>query len=99
MKRVVGIFAVIAVCTCVLLPAGQAGAMFSFGLPRDDACLDQFYPAPCVFPPVCSACAVPCRIPGIQCQAVPCAIVTACPSKRLPCHGVSYGANPYPIFR
>ncbi len=59
----------------------------------------QGYGPRCIFPPVDSPFAVPCRDPLPQGQAVPCAFKTACPSKRLPCYGVSYYWNPYALFR
>ena len=99
MKR---IFLVLVLMTVASTPAfafSIAPAQFTFGLHRDAACLNQCVNAPCDFPPVLNPCAVPCRAPGIQGQAVPCAFDTACPAGRLPCHGVSYGANPYPLFR
>jgi hypothetical protein len=80
------------------LGIGKCG-MPTFGIQRDWQCFNQFYEAPCHFPPADNPCAVECRPPGIQEQSVPCAFDTACPSGRFPCHGVSYGANPYPLFR
>jgi hypothetical protein len=77
---------------------GEALTMFSFGCNRDAKCLNQFYDPPTCFAPALNPCAVPCRPPALQKQAVPCAYDTACPSGRLPCHGVSYGNNPYPLF-
>ncbi|MEW6350300.1 MAG: hypothetical protein AB1646_14630 [Thermodesulfobacteriota bacterium] len=81
------------------LGGGSALAQHSFGLDRDEAPLQQSYRPPCVFPPLPSPCAVGCKEAVPQAQAVPCAIKTACPSKRLPCHGVSYYWNPYDLFR
>ncbi len=83
----------------VVAVAQISDARFSFGLHRDSDCLAQCDAAPCYFPPVMNPCAVDCRPTGIEKQAVPCAFDTACPSLRLPCHGVEYSANPYPLFR
>ncbi|AFM25511.1 hypothetical protein Desti_2841 [Desulfomonile tiedjei DSM 6799] len=94
MKIISGLL--IMVMVVAFAPISHAG--FSFGLQRDSDCLTQCRQAPCIFPPVMNPCAVDCRIPGIQKQAVPCAFDTACPSVRLPCHGVDYGCNPYPLF-
>ncbi len=85
--------------TVIVVPAAQALPVFSFGLHRDSACLDGFFDAPCKFLPIESPCAVPCRAPGIQPQSVPKCVKTACPSKGLPCYGMVYGSNPYPLFR
>ncbi len=98
MKRV---FLALLLVTVASMPAFSfliVPPAFTFGLDRDAACLNQCVNAPCYFPPVLNPCAVPCRPPGIQIQAVPCAFDTACPSVRLPCYGVSYGDNPYPLF-
>ena len=100
MRRLISTFVVFAVISVLLVaPSVHARGKFSWGWNRDSAWLDRYYPAPCMFPPIPSPCAAPCRWPGIQCQSVPCAFETACPSRKLPCHGVSYGYYPYPIFR
>lgn len=105
MKRVRLLFAVLV--TISIVPVGAQAWQILPSLKccipsccnRDADCTDAMFPAPCVFPPVPSPCAVPCRPPGLQPQAVPCAFETACPSLPLPCHGVSYARNPYVIFR
>jgi hypothetical protein len=111
MKRIFLIFVLAAVCCLSVFPTSAVSAMAwprlgigtgaipTFGIQRDWQCFNQFYEAPCFFPPADNPCAVECRPPGIQEQSVPCAFDTACPAGRFPCHGVSYGANPYPIFR
>lgn len=99
MKRAALAVSLLTLLSILYIAPESNAARFSFGLPRDSACLDAYYPAPCVFPPVCNPCAVPCRPPCLQPQAVPCAFKTACPSRRLPCHGVSYGKRPYHLFR
>jgi len=99
MKRACLIAFLIIVATTFAAASDTGTKKFSWGCPRDVAWLDAFYPAPCIFPPIASPCAAPCRAPGIQGQSVPCAFNTACPSSRLPCHGVEYGAYPYPLFR
>jgi hypothetical protein len=99
MKRIFLVLALLTVASTSAFAFSIAPAQFTFGLNRDAACLNQCVNAPCDFPPVLNPCAVPCRAPGIQGQAVPCAFDTACPSGQLPCHGVSYGAYPYPLFR
>ncbi len=97
MKRMVVIILLLLVCSVALFST-TASAICTFGCYRDAKCINQFYEAPCHFPPADNPCAVPCRPPGFQEQAVLCAFKTACPSVQLPCHGVSYGAFPYPIF-
>jgi hypothetical protein len=99
MKRVFFALAVLAVSLSLLISFVSMASSGLFSNPRDLARLDRRYPAPCIFPPIDSPLAVPCRPPGLQVQAVPCAFDTACPSVKLPCHGVSYGNNPYPLFR
>jgi len=103
MKRMAVIIALVTVGLVVLSSTAGLAAMFTFGCYRDGQCInrlyDRFYGAPCHFPPADNPCAVPCRPPGFQEQAVPCAFKTACPSEQLPCHGVEYGAFPYPLFR
>lgn len=98
MKRVSVLLALFVVASAVSLSSESSAKPLAIGH-RDTAGLDRHYPAPCLFPPVANPCAAPCRPPGIQCQSVPCAVKTACPSSRLPCHGVSYGDNPYPLFQ
>jgi hypothetical protein len=99
MKRVALVFALVVIAAAVVLtPAVRAWECPVFG-ERDTWRADRKHPAPCIFPSVENPCAVHCRPPGLQPQAVPCAYRTACPSLKLPCHGVSYGCNPYPIFR
>jgi hypothetical protein len=71
----------------------------TWGCQRDAAMCSACVPPPCQFVPVMNPCAVPCRPPELQPQAVPCAFKTACPSIALPCYGVSYTDNPYPIFK
>jgi hypothetical protein len=97
-RTAVLLVAVIALFVSASSPCA-AQERFSFGLDRDSECLDRNYPSPCIFPGIDSPCAVPCRPDGLQCGSVPCAFETACPSQRLPCHGVSYGNNPFPLFR
>ncbi len=92
-------FIVIAMGFVLLIGSTAAAQQFTWGCPRDWAGCGKGEFAPCEFPPMLNPCAVPCRPPDIQKQAVPCAYKTACPSARLPCHGVSYAVNPYPIFR
>lgn len=100
MKRTLIIIILLVLASSVLItPDVWAKKKFSWGWHRDVDWLDAFFPAPCVFPAIYSPHAIPCRPPGIQGQAVPCAFQTACPSKRMPCHGISYGLNPYPLFR
>jgi len=99
MKRTFLSLALIAIASALPFHVTDCPAMCSFCCDRDAACLNQYYEPPCEFPPALNPCAVPCRPPGLQPQSVPCAFKTACPSKRLPCYGVSYGAFPYPIFR
>ena len=99
MKRIFFALAFAAITSVLPFQAVDCAAMFSWGCYLDAACLNQFFCPPVEFPLALNPCAVPCRPPGLQPQAVPCAFKTACPSKRLPCHGVSYGAFPYPIFR
>jgi hypothetical protein len=82
-----------------LWPSQSSAAMFTFGLPRDWQWITRCCEAPCMFPLALNPCAVPCPPPTYQPQAVPCAFETACQSVSLPCHGVSYGMNPYPLFR
>jgi len=79
--------------------ANDSQAMFAFGLHRDSACLNQFYEAPCHFPPLPNPCAVPCRPPGLQGQSVPLQFRTACPSTAIAENGFAFGQFPYPIFR
>lgn len=99
MKRFVLSAIFCALCITAFL-GSQSYALFpTFGCNRDAMCINQFFPPPCIFPPVDNPCAVPCRPPALQPQAVPCAYETACPSLRLPCHGVEFGRNPYPLFR
>jgi hypothetical protein len=98
MKRMVAIFLALMVGALVMQSI-PAEALFTFGCYRDAQCINQFYEAPCHFPRADNPCAVPCRPPGFQEQAVPCAFKTACPSLQLPCHGIEYGAFPFPIFR
>jgi hypothetical protein len=99
MKRLIFAILFSTLAVVVWVPMGNC-----FGAPaclcnRDAKCVNQAYDPPCHFPPADNPCAVPCRPPGFQPQAVPCAFDTACPSVRLPCHGVAYGRNPYPIFK
>lgn len=87
----------------VVVIIGEPGVvtkpMFTWGCPRDLARFDGYFPAPCAFPRVESPCAIPCRVPGLRHQVVPKPVVTACHSKKMPCHGFIYGANPYPLFQ
>lgn len=99
MKRVVLISALIMFAAVVVISPEVWAWDFSHFGNRDTPRLDRKHPAPCIFPPIENPCAVHCRPPGLQPQAVPCAYRTACPSLQLPCHGISYGRNPYPIFR
>jgi hypothetical protein len=99
MKRTLLVFALMIAVSSGLMGSDESFAGFTFGLPRDWCCCNQCISAPCEFPMALNPCAVPCRPPEYQEQAVPCAVETACPSVQLPCHGVSYGNNPYPLFR
>ena len=83
----------------IIASTALAWSKFTCGMPRDSACADGFYDAPCMFLPIQSPCAVPCRVQGSQPQAVPYFIKTACPSKKLPCYGFAYVNNPYPLFQ
>ncbi|MDQ7784387.1 MAG: hypothetical protein RDU20_15985 [Desulfomonilaceae bacterium] len=98
MKRMIFCFTIIIAAAAVISFTTDCEAMFSFGLHRDCAFLTALSEAQCQFPPLLNPCQVPCRPPGLQKQAVPCAFQTACPSLTLPAHGVSYGWNPYPLF-
>ncbi len=102
MKRILLVLVLVAAVSfpCVL-PGQSSATVFTFGCPRDWECCMLFpcKEAPCMFPLALNPCAVPCPPPSYQPQAVPCAFVTACPSMSLPCHGVSYGMNPYPLFK
>jgi|GEM_PF-598235 len=98
MKRPSILLTFSALAAALLLSPPDCPAMFSWFLDRDAECLNQYYKPPCQFPLALNPCAVPCRPPVLQPQAVPCAFKTACPADRLPCHGVSYGDNPYPLF-
>jgi hypothetical protein len=99
MKRILFVVIPIMLVALAVSSTPSSAAKFTWGLERDSACLSQCSPAPCIFPPVLNPCAVPCRPPEIEEQAVPCPFVTACPSVKLPCYGVSYGDFPYPLFR
>jgi len=99
MKRILFCFTLIIVAAVAVFSSGDCNAMFAFGLHRDSACLLALSEAQCQFPPLLNTCQAPCRPPGLQIQTVPCAFQTACPSLILPAHGVSYGFNPYPMFR
>ena len=94
------IFLLSVVCFAVGLFACSAALGQCYGAPGPESPYwKQGYGPRCIFPPVDSPCAVPCRESLPQVQAVPCAFKTACPSKRLPCYGVSYYWNPYALFR
>ncbi len=97
MRRIVGLALFIIALSC--FSSDVWAYRFTWGCPRDMGCALFCDPVPCEFPNVINPCAVPCRPPTLQPQALPCAFDTACPSLKLPCHGVSYGDNPYPIFR
>lgn len=100
MKRTFIVIILLAIASSSLMACDVwAYKKFSWGWHRDVAWLDAWFPPQCLFPPLHSPHAVPCRHPGIQKQTVPCAFKTACPSKRSPCHGIAYGLNPYPLFR
>lgn len=91
---------VISVFLLIFLAPSAGAIECTFGCPRDWWVFQQCKTPPsCEFPPMFNPCAVPCRPPGIQKQAVPCAFKTACPAMVGPCYGVSYGDNPYPIFK
>ena len=99
MKRILlSLVFLIAASVVVMSPDG-CSALFSCGCNRDAQCLNIWYEPQCHFPPLISPCAVPCRGPFLQPQAVPMQFCTACPSIALPYSGVTYGQNPYPIFR
>jgi hypothetical protein len=99
MKRV----CIIAMSVLALMAVGGGANALdkesTWGFPRDSPRFDRWYSPPCVFPAVPNPCAVPCRGPWIQAQAVPCGLDSACPALKLPCHGFAYGARPYPIFK
>jgi hypothetical protein len=99
MTRLFVILFLVVASSASLFCSDGVGAVFTFGLQRDFACCNQCVEAPCMFPVALNPCAVPCRPPGYQEQALPCAYESACGAARLPCHGVSYGSNPYPLFR
>jgi hypothetical protein len=99
MKRLIFVLLLATLAALIWAPVGNCFAVPTFGCHRDSMCVNQFYEPPCDFPPVPNPCAVPCRPPAFQPQAVPCAFETACPSVQLPCYGVAYGRNPYPLFR
>jgi len=99
MKRIAMSLVCLAMISAAVLCPGTCSALCSFGLNRDSECLNRFYEPQCHFPPLMNSCAVPCREPGLQPQAVPMVFDTACPSMKVPCNGVSYGNNPYPLFR
>jgi hypothetical protein len=96
--RIVALALVIA-ASAVIATSSASAQMFTFGCQRDIACVNQHYEAPCQFPLAMNPCQVDCRPPIPHKPLVPCGIVTACPSGSLPCHGVSYGVNPYPLFK
>lgn len=79
--------------------ASAGGRQVSFGPYRDSPCVTQTLCPPKVFPAIKNPFAVPCRIPGLQMQSVPCQFQTACPSDELAHYGVTYGDNPYYLFR
>ena len=99
MKKVIVGLALVLVFSWMIASAAQAWPKFTFGIHRDYDCMDGHYDAPCMFLPIKSPCAVPCRVQGSQPQAVPYFMKTACPSKKLPCYGFAYANNPYPLFR
>jgi hypothetical protein len=96
MKRTLLCAALCACCYGFLFGASDSSAQIVW---RDQACINQFYPAQCEFPPLLNPCAVPCRPPVPQMQAVPTAFDTACPSQRLSIGGMELSAMPYPLFR
>ena len=99
MKKVLLVVTMAMIAFTAIQADDRCDAMFTFGMPRDWWVFNQFYEAPCSFPFALNPCAVCCRPPEWQKQAVPCAFETACPSVGMPCHGFTYGANPYPIFK
>jgi hypothetical protein len=100
MKRILLVLVLMVALSSPVVSSSQSFAFaFTFGLPRDWECCTRCAEAPCLFPLALNPCAVLCPPPSYQPQAVPCAFATACPSVSLPCHGVSYGANPYPLFK
>lgn len=99
MKRQLVAFCVVILSALVLRCSELSAQMLTFGLQRDIQCVNQFYEAPSEFPFAINPCQVECRPPIPQKPVVPCSIVTGCPSGILPCHGVSYGMNPYPLFK
>ena len=98
MKRILLGIALMFAMAMVAFSTSDSEAMCTFGLHRDSACFDAFHEAQCQFPPLLNLCQAPCRNAGLQKQSVPCAFDTACPAGILPAHGISYGANPYPLF-
>lgn len=99
MKKTLIMVALGIISLSMVLPVTADARMFTAGMNRDHWFFSQYYPAPCIFPPMPSPCAAPCRPPVLQKQAVPCAVKTACPSKKMPCHGFALSVNPYPLFR
>ncbi len=99
MRKPIFLLILLICCAAGAFGLGSAHAQHSFGMDGEAPPLQQRYSPPTVFPPIPSPCAVGCREAAPQAQAVPCAIKTACPAKRLPCHGVSYYWNPYELFR
>lgn len=100
MNRILTALILTFVAVAMVVPSEGPARSFSWGLHRDSYCLDKCYQAPGIFPPAHSPCAVPCRPAWmVGQQMVPKAFDTACPSKKLPCYGMSYGQNPYPLFQ
>lgn len=98
MKRTLCTIALLATIFALSFSPSNCSAMFSFGLQRDVAVLNQFYAPQCIFPPALNPCAVDCR-PTLFMPIVPPHIHPACPAKPAPLPGFTYGHFPYPIFR
>jgi hypothetical protein len=99
MRSVISLVFIIIMVVVNLAPCLALDRQVSFGPYRDSACVTQTLCPPMVFPPIKNPFAAPCRIPGLQMQAVPCQFQTACPSEELPYTGMKYGDNPYHLFK
>ncbi len=99
MKKVALALALVVAVSSIAVLSDARAAQFSFGLNRDAPFIIMNRTTPCVFPPVCSPKALPCRPPGVSVQKTTAAYQSACPSKKLPYYGVSYTDNPYPLFQ
>lgn len=95
----IGRICMLLLASMILVTSLAQAEQVSFGPYRDSACVTQTICPPMAFPPIRNPFAVPCRVPGLQMQSVPCQFQTACPSEELPYTGVKYGDNPYHLFR